>query len=324
MVIAPTTPIATAPAIETAASATSTRARDPRPQRPPVELVERVRADPDGEEERGERRQEAVPGERGSERGADRDVAQVPGRVRRVEERDVVAPAAGRERVERGAACLSRHALPHMTMPPPRLSRRACTSSMPGLLPEPSQPVRAVTVPEVADARAEEVADLRPARRDAARRAPEGRRGRRPPTRPGAAAAPGPKNSSIAMRPPGLTTRASSRIVARRVVDVAQQVRERQPVEGCVLEGQLLGAALAAARPREPRPAASTRARLRRASRRSGRCRRPGSRGGGASSIATAAVPVATSSTVSPGPASIRETRNERQRGSWPKLSRRA
>src|SRR5919106_1390706 len=37
-------------------------------------------------------------------------------------------------------------------------------------------------------------------------------------------------------------------------------------------------------------------------------------------SIATAAVPVATSRTVSPGPASIRETRKERHRGSCPKL----
>src|SRR5436305_10501273 len=36
------------------------------------------------------------------------------------------------------------------------------------------------------------------------------------------------------------------------------------------------------------------------------------------SSAATAPVPVATSRTVSEGPASIRETRNRRQRGSWP------
>ena len=38
----------------------------------------------------------------------------------------------------------------------------------------------------------------------------------------------------------------------------------------------------------------------------------------------TAAVPQATSRTMSSGRASIRETRNERQRGSWPKLRRRA
>ena len=36
------------------------------------------------------------------ERGADRDVGEMPRRVRRVEQRDVVAPAAGAERVERG------------------------------------------------------------------------------------------------------------------------------------------------------------------------------------------------------------------------------
>ena len=88
------------------------RARDPRPERPAVQLVERVRADTDREEEGGQRGEEPVPGEGRGERGADGDVAQVPRRVGRVEERDVVAPASRRERVEGRAARLSLHACP--------------------------------------------------------------------------------------------------------------------------------------------------------------------------------------------------------------------
>ena len=128
----------------------------------------------------------------------------------------------------------------------------------------------------------------------------------------------GTPNSSIAIVPPGRTTRASSRERRGRVVHVAEEVGEREPVEAAVLERQLarrdaldeLDAVLEAA--------ASTRRRPRRASRGSGRRRRPGSRAA-ASSSATAPVPGRTSSTVSSGPASMRETRNRRQRGSWPK-----
>ena len=88
------------------------RARDPRLQRPPVELVQRVRADPHGQEESGDRGEEAVPCEGGGQRCADGDVAQMPGRVGQVEQRDVVPPAPGGESVERGTACLSLHGRP--------------------------------------------------------------------------------------------------------------------------------------------------------------------------------------------------------------------
>ena len=55
----------------------------------------------------------------------------------------------------------------------------------------------------------------------------------------------GTPNSSIAIVPPGRTTRASSRSVAARVVDVAQEVGERERVELRVVEGQRLGVPLA-------------------------------------------------------------------------------
>ena len=57
----PHRPIAQAAAIETAASATSTPARDPRAKRPPVQLVECVRADAHGEKERERRPPEQRP-----------------------------------------------------------------------------------------------------------------------------------------------------------------------------------------------------------------------------------------------------------------------
>ena len=77
--------------------------RDARPQRPSVELVERVRADAHREREREHGEPERPPGDDGREAAADDDVREVPGRVRRVQQRDVVAPAAAPERVERGA-----------------------------------------------------------------------------------------------------------------------------------------------------------------------------------------------------------------------------
>ena len=106
-------------------------ARDSRLQRPPHQFVEGVRADPDSEEEGAEQQPELRPVEPGGDRGSDRDIAQVPDRVRRVEERDVVAPSAGAQGVE-GRPRLGGHALrPQITMPPPRLSRRTRMSSTP-------------------------------------------------------------------------------------------------------------------------------------------------------------------------------------------------
>ena len=102
-----------------------------RRQRPTVELVERMRPDADGEEEPGERGdQPAWPPVR-SECRSDHDVAEVPERVRRVQDRRVVTPATGRKRVERGARLDAHPLCPQMTIPPPRLRRRHLTSSIP-------------------------------------------------------------------------------------------------------------------------------------------------------------------------------------------------
>ena len=65
------------------------------PQRASVELVERMRADPEREEERGETPEQSLDGKGRCERCADHDIGQMPERVGRVEQRDVVAPAAG-------------------------------------------------------------------------------------------------------------------------------------------------------------------------------------------------------------------------------------
>ena len=74
--------------------------RDPRVQRAAVQLVERMRADPEPEEE-GEDGEPEPPGRHvRRETGADDDIAQVPERVRQVQQGHVVAPAAGGERVE--------------------------------------------------------------------------------------------------------------------------------------------------------------------------------------------------------------------------------
>src|SRR5207245_3146685 len=103
-------------------------------QRPAAQLVEDMRADADGEKEGGEGQPQPPRAPLGRERGSDYHIAQVPERVRRVEERDVVAPAAARERVER-RPCSRTHVStcfrPQITMAPPTPRRRCRTSSMP-------------------------------------------------------------------------------------------------------------------------------------------------------------------------------------------------
>ena len=82
-----------------------TRERDEHPigdlgaQRSPVQLVEGVGTDPDGEGERGDGGAEPFPGDDGRQAAADDDVRQMPGRVGRMEQRHVVPPAAALERV---------------------------------------------------------------------------------------------------------------------------------------------------------------------------------------------------------------------------------
>src|SRR5439155_10409590 len=88
-------------------------------------------ADPDGEKEGGEGGDTGPRPPLGCERGPDHDVAQMPRRVRGMEEGDVVPPAAGRERVEGGPRFRTHTRRPQITIPPPRLSRRNRTSSIP-------------------------------------------------------------------------------------------------------------------------------------------------------------------------------------------------
>ena len=174
---------------------------------------------------------------------------------------------------------------------------------------------------EAADARPEEAPDLAPTRARPAVRASAGRSPCTAATPARAGGHGGTPNSSEATRPPGRTTRASSRIVAARIVDVAQQVGERERVEALVGERQRLGLALRSAR-RGERSAAAKRARA--AASISALWSMPTTEQSAraSSSAATIPVPVATSSTRSP--AARRHgasTSARRQRGSCQKLS---
>ena len=93
-------PIAHAAATDRTASATSTRDGIVVPQRAALELVEGVRADSHRQRKREDGEPETSPGDAGDETAAHHDVGEVPGGVRDVEQRHVVAPAARRERVE--------------------------------------------------------------------------------------------------------------------------------------------------------------------------------------------------------------------------------
>jgi len=76
---------------------------DLRRQRPALEFVERMGADAEREKKRDQRRAEAAWEPYRCERCADDDVAEVPERVRDVEQRYVVTPATRLEGIERGA-----------------------------------------------------------------------------------------------------------------------------------------------------------------------------------------------------------------------------
>ena len=101
--------------------ATQRAARDGGAQRPAVQLVQAVRGDAHRQPERGQRRHQPAGVELRGEGRADRDVGQVPGRVRQVQERDVVAPAAGARARRRPAGRSARTA----AAPDARSRRRA-------------------------------------------------------------------------------------------------------------------------------------------------------------------------------------------------------
>ena len=211
---APATPIAHAAPIDTAAIAMSARRGIPVPSGRPLSSSSACAPMPTARK-KATSAATSRPGRLRSERGADRDVAQVPDGVRRMQERDVLAQAAGRERVERGpsAGALGHRRRPQTTIPPPRLRRRCCTSSTPAARQRPSNCSIWVSLPELVDARPEEVAHLAPASRDQppGERQPDARV--RAPERSGKPVA---RNTELEPgdRPPGRTTRDSSDSVA--------------------------------------------------------------------------------------------------------------
>ena len=87
---------------------------DPGLQRVAFQLVEGMRSDADGEEEGRERDQKPVGLEMRRQGGANRDVREVPERVRRVEQRQVVPPTARLQCVE-GRAALAQARRPQTT-----------------------------------------------------------------------------------------------------------------------------------------------------------------------------------------------------------------
>ena len=119
--IAPPIPIATAPATE-CGECGQDAVGDACSEWAAVQR-RRVRADPDGEKECRERSEQPGGVPLGRERGADRDVAQVPERVRGEGGSRSRASRRG-ERVERGPRRGAHDRRPQMTIPPPRLSRR--------------------------------------------------------------------------------------------------------------------------------------------------------------------------------------------------------
>ena len=242
--IATAMPIAAAAEIETTARATSTRGGDAGLQRPAAQLVEGVRADPHRERERERRPAQQRPVHARRERGPDRDVREVPERVRRMEERDVVAPAARTERVERGPRPRRGHArVPQTTIPPPTLSRRASTSTRPASRHASSRrgsgqscqksrmlgPRKRPTPPQ-------------PERDDRSGRRQPDSHVELPERPPHAAREPELEHRHRAAGPddPGELTQRR-----RHVVDVAQEVREGEGVELPVGEGQVFGPSLA-------------------------------------------------------------------------------
>ena len=176
-------PIAHAPASETTRERDERAAGDARPQRPAVQLVERVRGDAERERERGHRPEHPVGVEDRRDRGAERDVRRgstpcTAGGATR----DVVAPAAAaRARRTRALPLPSPCHDPASEREPARLRRpRSRRRARPRAGASSGQ--ARVVAP---DRRAEERADLAPAVAD---REPRGRAARRGRAAPRAAA----------------------------------------------------------------------------------------------------------------------------------------
>ena len=222
-----------------------------------------------------------------------------------MEQRDVVPPAALAQRVERGSHVL----VPQITTPPPTLMRRACDVRDARLTPELELALERPPLVEAADRRAEEAADVVPAlRRDAAERG-EADADVEIPERP-----PDPaRNAELEVRDRPARAHDAGELGERggRIVDVAQEVGEREVVERGVGEGDRRGGRLheldAVAEP-APRHGEHVRALIE-----AGHAVPLAS-----SRSATRPVPVATSSTLPPS-RGMCETIALRQRGSWPK-----
>ena len=236
-----------------------------------------------------------------------------------MQQRDVVAPAARGERVERRPR-LGHARRPQRTVQPPRLRRRAWTSSKPALAHRREQARHRPALVEVADAAAEEAPDLVPAGRD---RASEHRQADVDPEIPRDARRPVP----AARR--NRATRRSRPAAGRGRARAGPRAGRSGSGAGTPRSGRRTSRPRTAAPRPRPRPAAPGASRPRA---RAAAGPRPSISGLWStpttaqpfcrtSSSETAAVPQATSSTVSSGPTGRRETRNRRQRGSWPNES---
>ena len=218
-------PIAHASATEIAASADERPRRDRRPQRPPVELVERVRAHTHREREREHRQRQATPRDGRRETAADHDVREMPRRVREMQQGHVVPPPT---RLRARRTPVSRAHAPHH-----ETARRATTgATAPRRYPPPATQRRGGRAARAGGSRGSTRRETRRPRASRARSPvppPAARPARTPPTpvsRPRAAARTRASRSSRRGARP-----ARARAACGRIVDVAQQVRERQVVE---------------------------------------------------------------------------------------------
>ena len=105
--------------------------QDPGPKRPAVKLVEGACADCHRQRERGERSEHSASTKTATPASSDGDVERCHSRVRRMQQRLVIARAAARQRVERGSRSVAQAPLPHTTTPPPRLRPARLASPSP-------------------------------------------------------------------------------------------------------------------------------------------------------------------------------------------------